>query len=601
MVGKITGAITSAIFLAFFLWLGLWRLNIPFTLSAFGPFFYYGLFSFLVPALILVCGWAYDREEGFGWMLAPVGAFVLALVIGALCSSHMFNADRYAAQLSVPEATKFVESDIPAFEPSKIPWVDEEYAKVLGDKPIGSLGAIGSSVIIGEYIRQEVGGELFFVAPILHSDYWKYRKNPAGTPGFVMVSMNNDDDVRLVTKDLTGKELKIKVQPSGHAAWGDKLQRIVQRAVPGALRYEYKFEVDENLRPYWVVPIYDCTIGWGGVEITKVVLVDATNGQAKVYEIGKVPGWVDRIFPTDLIETQLANWGNYSNGFWNSLFSKTGCLQSDPGNAVVYKDNDCLVFDSLTSVGADESTVGFVLVNLRTKETKHFSLAGATEWAAQQSAIGDERVKAQGYAATFPLPTLIEGQATYFMVLTDPDSHIAKSFALVNVEKYQTLGIGNTIRAAEMDYRTKMRSNNNTSLYSPTANLLNITGKIVRWGQYDQQGNTYYSFVVSGHEDKIFNTDTSMTEAPLTSVGDRVALKVIGTDNSNWSVFSFDNLEFDQAKGEVEETVTEDEMNQKIQEVIADPSLMNEERFKEFWDLLTPEQQEAFLSSTTKK
>lgn len=590
---KITVTIVGALWAALFLWLGLWKFNIPFNFGSFGAFLYYGILVVGMPVTTWIFAFSADMYgEPSGITYVPAALLVIVAIVGGAISSPLFNANAYASQISIPEPTPFGESDIAPFDPTQIPWVSEEYAGVLGDKLIGTLGAVGSSVELGEFVRQDVAGELFFVAPILHSGFWKYNANPGGTAGYIMVSMTDDNDVRLV------EDFKIRVQPSGHAAWGDKLERIVQGAVPSGLRYEYKFEVDDELHPWWVVPIYENQVGlWGGKEIVKVVLVDATNGNnVHVYGVDNVPEWVDRIYPSGLIESQLENWGLYSRGFWNTLFGKTGLLQSDEGNVVVYSGDDCYVFDSLTSyAGADESTVGFVLTNTRTKEVEYFSLAGATEWAACQSALGDERVKAQNYAAVFPIPTMIEGQPTYFIPLSDPNSGIIKTFALVNIEKYQTVGIGTTIREVERDYRAKLRESGAASLYTPSADLLEITGKVLRWGAYTEGGNTYYLFVIEGHEEVLLLTDTSAAEAAITREGDRVKLEVIATENSGWTVFSFDNLEFEQTLSEVEEAVTADEYQQRLKEVQDDPAIMDDSKFQEFWNLLTPEQQEEFL------
>ncbi len=591
---KVVSFIVAAIWCVLFLWLGVWKYNIPFSFGSFGSFAYYGVLAFGIPLTIVFFGFTDEYNESTYWLTAiPAGIFLVITIIGVVSSSEMFHAYDYASQIDISDPTPFGDGDIAPFDPLQIPWVSEEYANVLGDKLIGTLGAVGSSVELGEYVRQDVNGELFFVAPILHSGFWKYNANPSGTAGYVMVSMTDDNDVRLV------EDYKIKVQPSGHAAWGDKLERIVYNAVPGGLRYEYKFEVDDDLHPWWVVPIYENQIGpWGGKEITKVVLVDATNGRnVSVYNLGDVPDWVDRIYPSKLLEVQIANWGKYSRGFKNTLFGKTGMLQSDKGNTMVYSDGDCYLFDSLTSYGgADESTVGFVLTNLRTKETRYFSLAGATEHAACQSALGDERVKAQNYSAIFPIPTMIEGQPTYFIPLADPGSAIIKSFALVNIEKHHVVGIGTTIREVERDYRAKLRGSSSASLYTPSADLLEVTGKILRWGAYTEGGSTYYLFVVEGHEEKLFLTDTSATEAMITREGDRVKLMVLVTENASWTVFDFDNLEFEQTLSEVEQTITEDEYQQRLKEVHEDPAIMDDSKFQEFWDLLTPEQQEAFLN-----
>lgn len=591
---KFIGFGIGSVVAIFFAWLGVWRFNIPFTFGNFGSFFYYGLFVVDIPITCFLLGCMLDSgKEGF-WFFAPSVVLIVLMLIGGLSSCVLFNAKNYAAQMNIPAPTPFHDGDIAPFDPTQIPWVSEEYAKVLGDKPLGTLGAIGSSVELGEYVRQEVDGGLYFVAPILHSGYWKYINDPSGTPGYVMVSMVDDSDVRLVS------DYKIRVQPDGHAAWGDKLERIVFNVVPTGVPYEYKFEIDDDYHPWWVVPIYENQVGfWGGKDIVKVVIVDATDGRnVTVYDdLREVPDWVDRIYPTELLEEQLANWGKYSGGYLNIHFGKIGMLQSDEGNTVVYSNGDCYLFDSLTSYeGSDESTVGFILTNLRTKETRYFSLAGATEFAACQSALGDERVKAQNYEAIFPVPTMIEGQPAYFIPLADPNSSIIKSFALVNIEKHHVLGIGTTIREVERDYRSKLRSTGSASLYTPSADLIEISGKVLRWGSYNENGSTYYLFIMEGHEDRLLLTDTSATEAAITREGDRVKVEVIATENAGWTVFAFDNLEFEQTLSNVETAVTEAEYNQRLQEVQENPAVMDDSKFQEFWNLLTPEQKTEFLN-----
>jgi hypothetical protein len=406
-------------------------------------------------------------------------------------------------------------------------------------------------VVIQKYTRQEVGGRLYHIAPILHKGFFAYSRNPEGTPGYIMVSMTDSDDVRLVTR-LEGKDLKIRIQPAGHAAWGDKLERIVYAYRPTALTGRTVFEVDEGLHPYWVVPVYKNTIGWSGAELTSLLIVDAVNGNLKEYGPDEAPPWVDRVQPVEFIEEQLSNWGELRGGYWNSWFAKTGLLQSDPGNALVYRDGGCYLFDSLTSyAGSDEATVGFVLVNLRTQAVQHVSLAGATEWAARVSALGDERVRHLRYRAGFPVPTMIEGQPTYFFSLEDPDSHIAKMFALVNIAKHQIVGTGAGIQAAKTDYLTKLRGPGQTSPYTPEARLFETTGRILRQGQYIRSGETCYSFIIDEARDRIFLAGSDFAEASVTQAGDRVHIKAIKTPGAIWSLVFFDNLEFTQA-GEYE-------------------------------------------------
>jgi hypothetical protein len=119
-------------------------------------------------------------------------------------------------------------------------------------------------------------------------------------------------------------------------------------------------------------------------------------------------------------------------------------------------------------------------------------------------------------------------------------------FALVNIARHQVVGIGNTISAAKIDYMTKARGSGAAALNTPQADLIEIAGRIERWSQYTQGGESYYSFIVDSARDKILAAGSTHIEAPLTQKGDRVQVQAFKTDESVWSVYSFDNLEINQ-------------------------------------------------------
>ncbi|MDR3125586.1 MAG: hypothetical protein LBU20_00725 [Candidatus Nomurabacteria bacterium] len=541
-----------------------------------------------------------DWDTGFfaeyGKGFIPLAVFLVGyIVIGFFISSPMLHASAYAQRISISQVTEFKESDLPVFDPEQLPWVSEEQAQVLGDKKLGELGSIGSSTHMGEYVRQEVNGELFYVSPILWDGFFEYNSDPSGTPGYVMVSMTNDSDVRLID-ELDGQPIKLRYQP--RAAWGDKLARHTRDAYPTLAIAEWKFEVDEELRPYWVGSYIEKTIGLAAPDVRGALIVDAQTGEIGKYGLEEIPDWVDRIQPTSYIEDQINWWGHYSGGFWNTWFGKSNLTELTAGNTMVFKDGDCYLFSGLTAAGGtDASTVGFVLTDYRTKETVYYHRTGATEEAAMTSAMGDDRVRPSGYVAEFPIPVMIEGQPTYFFGLRDPDSNVNKAFGLVNIEQHQIVGIGSTINGAKTDYLTRLRSYKGGALSTPTVGLVDVEGVVLRIGSYADGGNTFYKFVVDSAADKILLADTSLAEISITKEGDKVKVRVVKTDESTWSVFSFDNLEFTQELSELEEAVSQTEVEQKLDEIAEDPNVASGEEFKEWFNELTPEQQDEFLKS----
>src|SRR5699024_6178381 len=120
--------------------------------------------------------------------------------------------------------------------------------------------------------------------------------------------------------------------------------------------------------PYWIVP----TIKYTGIgmrkEVSGVVILDAVTGESEKYEIGEIPSWVDHAYPSDLIIEQLDNWGEYKEGFMNSIFGQKNVTVTTEGYNYLVMDDDVYLYTGITSVSNDESILGFVMVNLRTKE-----------------------------------------------------------------------------------------------------------------------------------------------------------------------------------------------------------------------------------------
>ena len=55
------------------------------------------------------------------------------------------------------------------------------------------------------------------------------------------------------------------------------------------------------------------------------------------------------------------------------------------------------------------------------------------------------------YKATFPLLLNLSGEPTYFIALKD-DAGLVKKYAMVNVQKYQLVAIGDTVSQCEEKY-----------------------------------------------------------------------------------------------------------------------------------------------------
>ena len=141
--------------------------------------------------------------------------------------------------------------------------------------------------------------------------------------------------------------------------------------------------------------------------------------------------------------------------------------------------------------------MGFVLMNSRTMETKFYEVEGATESSAMGSAEG--QVQNLKYVATFPLLLNINGEPTYFIALKD-NAGLVKKYAMVNVQKYQVVGIGDTVSECEEEYH-KLLLKEGLQIEEDTRESGSITGKITKIAQGVVDGDSHYFMMIEGSDD----------------------------------------------------------------------------------------------------
>ena len=457
------------------------------------------------------------------------------LIFPIFTSLPMFRSEAYKNLIGKVADGKSISNHIEPISIDKIRVVDENLAYLLGEKVLGSQPALGSQVELGNFCIQKVGKDLYWIAPLLHSGFFKWLNNKEGTAGYVMVSATNERDVKLV-QNIGGKDIKIKYQHE--AFFGSHIERhlyINGYATVGLT--DYTFEIDDDGKPFWVVTKYNKKIGFSGNDAIGIVVVDAQTGAMSDYSIKNAPKWVDRIQPIDFIENQLNDWGEYVNGYWN--FSNANKLQITEGLTLVYgKDNKSYWYTGLTSVGKDESAVGFVLVDTRTKETTFYKQSGATEIAAQGSAEG--KVQEKGYKSSLPIPYNINNIPTYVMTLKD-DGGLVKMYAMVAISDYTIVGVGNSMREALTSFK---------SVYNMTGSKLNtnsLTDKkvlksIVTRIQNDvKNGNSFYYFITKDYPNIFVGSSQISNQLPVTVVGDSINISFDIDNEEVIDVSTFDN------------------------------------------------------------
>ena len=374
-------------------------------------------------------------------------ALIAAIALGSISSWVVLRAGAYSKLLTI-ENGDFT-ADIEEISYDQIPMVDKESAQRLATRKLGELADMVSQFEIREdYTQINYQGRPVRVASLVYADLVKWFTNRSeGLPAYLIVDM--------VTQDVEVVRLEEGIRYTTAEHFGRNLNRHLRFHYPTYMFANPVFEINEEGEPYWVCPRMVKTIGlFGGTDIQGAVLVNAVTGESQYYE--EVPSWVDQVYVADLIMEQYDYYGMYANGFLNSIFGQRDVKVTTDGYNYIAIGDDVYMYTGVTSVTSDQSNIGFLLSNQRTKETKFYTVAGATESSAQASA--QSQVQQMRYIATFPLLLNVADQPTYFMALKGEDG-LVKMYAMVNVQQYSIVSTGATVAACETSYRQALADN----------------------------------------------------------------------------------------------------------------------------------------------
>lgn len=451
-------------------------------------------------------------------------------VIGLLLSMSFFpgNAKKYANILQT-ENMEFTQ-DIEEVNYSEIPVIDRSSAVLLGNRTMGTMSDLVSQFEISTlYSQINYNDTPVRVSPLGYADLFKWLQNRSnGIPAYAIVDMTSQD-AQIVR--LEGDQT-IKYSQSEPLA--RNIDRYVQLKYPFYMFGEKSFEIDEDGHAWWICPVRSFTIGlFGGETVKRAVLVDASTGETQDLAVEDIPEWVDRVYPSELLIQQY-NWkGAYTNGWINSWLGQNGVVQTTPGtdNSLGYNyiaiDDDVWMYTGVTSATADNSIVGFVLVNQRTAESHFYSVAGATEESAMGSAEG--QVQNLRYEATFPILINVADTPTYFMALKD-GAGLVKKYAMVDIERYQNVAVGDTVGETQKTYVALLATNGAIGGDTAPDSIANTSGVIETVATAVIDGNSHFYLTLEG-DDHIYDFALpGLVEIVAYVPGDRISFDYIPGD-----------------------------------------------------------------------
>ena len=455
--------------------------------------------------------------------------FIVYVVIVAgiflmnFCLSPLFNAKSYSQRIEIDSTHEFTE-DVKEVDFTKIPLIDKDSSRKLGDRKMGEFTSWVSQFYVNDlYTQINYNNEIVRVTPIEYDGIIKYFTNrDEGVKGYIKVN-SVDGKSSLV-------ELKEGMKYLPSAFFSEDLLRKLRFEYPTTIFDTPSFEIDNDGNPYWIVP----TVKYVGVgmkkEINGVITLDAVTGKSKKYDSKEIPSWIDHVYSASLIIDQINNWGEYKNGFFNSIFGQKDVINTTEGYNYLVMDDDVYLYTGITSVSSDESNLGFVLANMRTKETKYYLVPGAEEYSAMASAEG--LVQEKKYTASFPLLINLNNKATYLMSLKDA-AGLVKMYAFVDVADYQKVVVSDAslgIEVAAEKYLGEELNSGKGELKEKEISIKSITDAVM-------DGNTYYYIV--DVENNLYKVSIKVNNnlLPFLRSGDKVKIKYReGTINNITSI-----------------------------------------------------------------
>ena len=446
--------------------------------------------------------------------LIVIGAVFVIYVVGGLLSSVVIRSGAYAKLITV-ETGDFTQ-DIEEISFDQIPMLDRDSAEKLGDRKLGELADMVSQFEVADnYTQINYKGRPVRVTPLRYGDIFKWLNNrSAGLPAYLIIDM--------VTQEVDVVRLPEGMHYTTAEHFSRNLYRHLRFQYPTYIFNEPTFEIDEEGTPYWVCPRIVKRIGlFGGTDIQGAVLVNAITGESQYYT--DIPTWVDGVYSAEIIMDQYDYYGTYQGGFINSLFGQKNVTVTTEGYNYIAANDDVYVYTGVTSAGSDESNIGFILTNQRTKQTTFYSIAGAEEFSAMNSAEGV--VQHLNYSATFPLLLNISNQPTYFMALKDY-AGLVKMYAMVNVQQYQIVATGASVEECQSNYYKLLRQNKLDTGEAPIlpADEDTVTGIVTALRSAVIDGTTMYYVTLDADNTVYCISAGEVEKVILLNVGDRITI-----------------------------------------------------------------------------
>jgi len=486
---------------------------------------------------------AISSAINFSKFAVAVPATLVVVLAGYswLSTAAIWHSRAYAAligPMADDRSIKHWSQDVAPIDPKHIRLVPEETAIALAKTSLNQNATNGSQASVGSQFDiddahitlQKVQDKMLYVIPLDYRGLGAYW-NTEGIPGFIIV---NAEDPQ--AKPVFVEKSLMRYSPESY--FEHNLQRhLYTHGYYNKVLTDYSFELDDQMKPKWVITICEPSIGYSGLKVLGVAIVDPLTGAIDFKPANAVPAWVDRVFPEEVIQSYLADWGDYSRGWWNSVWAHLNQKAPESLTLNYGSDGKCYYVTPMTSANAtDASMTDLIYTDTRTGISKRYIVAGTTEehlLAAVTTKLGYQHL----YGNSVIYENVYGRMTAIISVLGEDGSY--RGVAFVDVTNKSILAYDMNPLNALHAYQTLLSQSGGQIATDNAGALRTITTTIGRLNFEQTQNGLQLDIYIDSIPHAFYVNCSQFQSAPFAHAGDNVVLSYYETPSAGISVIEF--------------------------------------------------------------
>lgn len=477
------------------------------------------LWPFALVATVLGTFFSGGMEKKAKTVLMVATVAVSAYILAA----PVFNATEKFESVEMKE-----EVELEAFDETKTPasvppqFARNKMRKAFGQVPDTSYYELGNLQI------QKVDEEYVYIAPVEFSGFFKWW-NADSTPGYFTMSATD--------AAANPKFIKEEMFYTPSSYFGKNIERQMRSKNPQAVFYgEPQLEIDEQGKPFYVRSYGDFISARDGFDVKGIAVVDPVTGESVSYTLEEAPGFIDGAVSPESVSLENSYYGNYSNGFWNSKFSKKNVkLPSDEGteanvSPIFDAEGDMYYFTDFTSPkeGVD-SMLGYSLTNARTGSSTFFTGSMDDSYMDSQGnlQIIEKQFIEKEWSGEMPVLYNFYGEASWLTPVLDSNGFLQNYF-IVSAANPEISVFAETPNEALRLYQTALQRGGSIVGGASEAPEAETAGKVERVFKEKTGDFTIVSFLLDDGTNYIVSSESNPLAIYL-EAGDSVTIRYADT------------------------------------------------------------------------